>query len=274
MAAKHLDALERRLGVTLVHRSTRRLSLTEAGQQLLPEVERLLAGLAEAESSASDSAVKINGLLRVSVPVSFGILHVAPLVPAFTRRNPHVIIELGLNDRYVDLMEENWDVALRIGRLADSALIARKLAPIKAVICGSPTYLKKRGVPRTLADLSKHDCLGYTLAPSVGTKTWSFGQDGKVQVPVRGSLHSNNGEALVAAAIAGQGLVYGPEFIVAHALATKRLIKVALDEPPIDLGGVHAVTHPDRRPTAKSRAWIEYLYGALARLRVHESAAL
>jgi DNA-binding transcriptional LysR family regulator len=267
MAAKHLDALERRLGVTLVHRSTRRLSLTEAGQQLIPEVERLLAGLAEAESSASDSAAKISGLLRVSVPVSFGVLHVAPLVPEFTRRNPHIIIELGLNDRYVDLMEENWDVALRIGRLTDSTLIARKLGPIKAVVCGSPAYLKKRGAPHTLADLSKHDCLGYTLSPSVGTKTWSFGQDGKVQVPVRGSLHANNGEALVAAAIAGQGLVYGPEFIVAQALATKRLVKIALDEPPIDLGGVYAITHPDRRPTAKLRAWIEYLYSALARLR-------
>ena len=267
MATKHLDALERRLGVTLIRRSTRRLALTEAGQQLIPEVERLLVGLAEAEESASASGSKIHGTLRISAPVSFGVLRVAPLVKEFSVRHPQIVIELGLNDRYVDLAEENWDVALRIGRLADSTLIARKLAPIKAVICGAPAYLKKRGVPHTLADLSKHNCLVYTLSASVRTNSWSFGANGKVQVPIKGSLHANNGDALVSAAIAAQGLVYVPEFMAAQALTTKCLVRIELNEPATDFGGLYAITHPDRRPTAKSRAWIDYLYGALASLR-------
>lgn len=263
MAAKHLDALEQRLGVTLVHRTTRKLSLTEAGRHFLAQAEPLLAGLAEAEGEAAARTVAIDGLLRVAAPVSFGVLYIAPLVAGFTQQHPAITIELGLNDRYVDLMEEGWDVAVRVGRLADSSLVARKLAPVTMVLCGSPAYLAARGVPRTTADLVKHDCLGFTLAPSGGTKMWSFGADGAIKAPVRGSLHANNGEALIAAALAGQGLVYGPRFIAAAALKAGRLVEITLEAPPIDLGAVYAITHPDRRPAAKTRAWIDYLAVAL-----------
>jgi len=259
MAAKHLDALERRLGVTLLHRTTRALSLTEAGRHFLDEAEHLLSALGEAEAEASAQSVAIAGLLRVSAPVSFGTRHIAPLVPGFTRHHPKLTVELGLSDRSVDLMEEGWDVAIRIGRLADSSLIARRLVPVGAVLCASPDYLAAHGTPGTVADLKQHQCLSYMLSPSTGTKTWNFGVNGEIAVPVRGPLQSNNAEALVAAAVAGLGLVYGPHYLAAAALAERRLTGLALDVPLMDFGAAHAVTHPDRRPAAKIRAWINYL---------------
>ena len=259
MATKHLDALEARLGVTLVHRTTRKLSLTEAGRHFLDDATRLVAELADAEAEASARTVDVEGILRVSAPVSLGVLHLAPLLPAFGQRHPSLIVELGLSDRRVDLMEEGWDLAIRAGRLQDSLLIARKLAPLTAVICASPDYLKTRGAPRTVAELRNHDCLGYTLSTNGGGRVWRFGREGDIHVPVRCVLLADNGDALVAAAVAGQGLVYGPRFIAADALSKGSLEIVELDLPLVDLGAIYAVTHPNRRPAAKTRAWIDYL---------------
>ncbi len=263
MAARHLDALEHRLGVTLVRRTTRRLALTEAGRHFLDKAEPLLASLAEAEDEASATTVAIGGKLRVSVPVSFGVLHIAPLAAAFGKLHPAVTLELGLNDRYVDLMEEGWDLAIRIGRLADSSLIARKLATVAMVVVAAPDYLARRGTPRTLADLADHDCLGFTLSETGGVRTWSFGVNGETKVPIRAVLQANNGDALTAAAAAGFGLAYTPRFIAARALAEGRLVSLTLDAPVIDPGGVYALTHPDRRPTAKTRAWIDFLAASM-----------
>lgn len=259
MAARHLSALEARLGTALVHRTTRRLALTDAGADYLDRAERILADLSDAEAGATAQAKAIEGLLRVSAPATFGVMHVAPLVAEFHALHPRVTVELGLNDRYVDLLEERWDAAIRIGRLADSSLIARRLAPMRLSICAAPAYLARRGMPRVLDDLGHHDCLGYTLASLTGTSNWGFGEDGSIHVPVRGSLHANNGEALVRAAIAGQGLVYGPHFIAAPFLATGELVEVTLAADYMSLGAVYVVTHPTRRPSAKTRAWIDFL---------------
>jgi len=265
MAARHLDGLEARLGVTLVNRTTRRLSLTEAGEAYLDRAERLLADLGEAEAEAAARTVAVEGLLRVSAPAAFGVCHIAGLVAEFHRLHPAVTVELGLNDRFVDLLEERWDMAIRIGRLADSSLVARTLARIRANVCASPAYLANRGTPRTIADLADHDCLGYTLSSLGGAAHWRFGRDGGIKVAVRGSLLADNGAVLVQAAIAGQGLVYGPRFLTASAVADGRLVEVTLDAPLVDLGAIHAVTHPTRRPAAKTRAWTDFL---AARLRV------
>jgi DNA-binding transcriptional LysR family regulator len=273
MAAKHLDALEARLGVTLVHRTTRRLRLTEAGRRFLDESTRLLEGLAGAEAEASASTVVVEGLLRVAAPVSLGTLNIAPIMPAFSARYPSLTVELGLNDRFVDMMEEGWDVAVRAGQLRDSPLIARKLAPLTAVICASPDYLETFGVPRGIDDLKNHGCLGYTLSTNGGGRIWRFGVQGDIHVAVRGVLYANNGDALVAAAVAGQGLVYGPRFIAAAALADGRLKIVELDVPLIDLGAIYALTHPDRRPAAKTRAWIDYLLEEFPKQRFRLSGA-
>ena len=259
MAVKHLDALESRLGTALLHRTTRRLSLTDAGTDYFDRAERILGEIAEAEAEASARSIDVEGLLRVSAPATFGVMHLAPLLPVFRSRYPKVTIEFGFADRYVDLLEEKWDVAVRIGRLPDSSLIARGLARIRIALCASPEYLKRFGRPTTLADLSDHDCLGYTMTAQAGTSTWAFGRDGEIKVPIRGSMHANNGEALVRAAIAGQGLVYGPRFIAAPALVRGELLEIHLDAPMMDLGMVQTLTHASRRPAAKTRAWIEFL---------------
>lgn len=269
MAAKHLSALEARLGVTLVNRTTRRLSLTEAGESYLEKAERILADLREAEAELSARTLAVEGLLRVSAPAAFGVLHLGELIAGFHRLHPAVTVELGLNDRHVDLLEERWDTAIRIGKLADSSLVARRLADVRLNICASPAYLTHRGTPRTLDELTNHDCLGYTLSSLAGSSHWGFGPDGSIRVPVQGSLRANNGEVLVQAAIAGHGLVYGPRFITAAALADGRLVELTLDAPLMELGGIHAVTHSARRPAAKTRAWIVFLADRLRPLAVH-----
>lgn len=259
MATKHLDALEARLGVTLVHRTTRRLSLTEAGRSYLEAAERILMDLAEAEAEASSRTLAIEGLLRVSAPSAFGVMHLPNLISEFHRLHPAVTVELGLNDRYVDLLEERWDAAIRIGKLADSSLIARKLADARLNVCASPLYLAEHGVPRSVEDLADHDCLGYTLSSLTGHSQWGFGPDGSIKIPVRGSLRTDNGTALVQAAVAGQGIVYGPRFLSNSAVASGALIEIDVGVPLVDMGAIYSITHPMRRPAAKTRAWIDFL---------------
>jgi DNA-binding transcriptional LysR family regulator len=258
MAAKHLNALEARLGTTLVHRTTRRLALTQAGADYLDKAERILADVREAEAEASSRAVAVEGPLRVTVGATFGVRHIAPLIARFNQRHPGVTVELGLSDRYVDLVEERWDVAIRIGRLADSRLVARKLADMHMAICAAPAYLARHGTPRTVADLATHECLCFTLSQP-GWREWRFGAEAQIRVPVNGSLHADNGEALVEAAVAGLGLVYGPRFIAADALAAGDLVEIALDHPLMQAGAAYAVTLATRRPAVKIRAFVDFL---------------
>lgn len=264
MATKHIDAVEQRLGVKLLHRTTRRLALTEAGRRYLDAAERILAEVEEAEAAAAAERLDVGGTLRVNAPVSFGVREIAPLLPAFSRSYPSLRLELGLNDRMVDLVEEGWDLAIRIGHLDDSTKIARKLAPCRAVVCAAPAYLAEHGWPRRVADLPRHNCLGYTLSQKLGADRWLFGADGTVVVPVSGTLRTNNGDALVAAAVAGQGLTYQPRFLVDAELRDGRLVTIALDHPPVELPGVFALYPANRHPLAKVRAFIDFLLDAFA----------
>ena len=259
MATKHMAALEARLGVRLLHRTTRRVSLTEPGRRYLESVERILAEVAEADALAAAERVEVTGDLRVNAPTSFGARELAPILPDFARAHPALKIELGLSDRVIDLVEEGWDVAIRIGRVADQTLIARRLAPCRLVVAGSPAYLAERGVPKTVADLAAHNCLGYTLSSSVGPDRWLFGAEGEAKVAVAGNLRANNGDALAAAAVAGLGLVCQPTFILADDLRAGRLEAVPLDLPPVTLPGVFAVHPSARRAPAKVRAFIDFL---------------
>ena len=259
MATKHLAAVEERLGVKLLHRTTRRLTLTEAGRHYLDAAERILAELEDAEAAVSAERLEARGTLRANVPVSFGIREIAPLLPEFTRSYPSVTVDLGLNDRVVDLIEEGWDMAVRIGRVAESTMIVRKLAPCRAALCAAPAYLAERGTPRRVSDLKDHNCLGYTLSRALGSDRWSFGIDGAVTMPVSGNLRVNNGDALVAAAIAGQGLIYQPTFLVNGEIRAGRLVSVTLDHPAIEVAGVFALYPADRRPPAKVRTFIDFL---------------
>ncbi len=259
MVTKHIAALESRLGVTLFHRSTRRLSLTEAGRTYLESCTRILAEIDAADSAVAAERATPRGLLRLNAPVSFGARQIAPLLDEFCRRHPHVTIELGLNDRLVDLAEEGWDLAIRIGSLADSSLIARRIAPCRTIICAAPSYLAAHGTPRRLTDLPAHECLGYTLSRLTGVNRWNFGEDGAIGVPVSGHLRANNGDALRAAAIAGLGLIYQPTFIVADDLRAGTLSPVPLDQPTVTFNGIYAVYLPAPHPAAKLRAFIDFL---------------
>ena len=264
MATKHVNALEARLGVKLFHRSTRRLTLTEAGSDYLDACLRILPEIDEAETAAASQRVKASGLLRMNVPLSFGRCFVAPLMPEFCRRHPEVAVELGLSDAELDIIAGSWDLAIRIGRLDDSPLQARRLGDSEMKVCAAPAYLDQRGVPRRVAELVQHNCLGYTLSRSQGRQHWAFGVDGEVRVPVSGNLMANNGDALLAAALHGQGIIYQPQFIVADALASGELLALDLDKPPVALGGIHVLYPPDRRPPAKVRVMIDYLVEAFA----------
>ncbi|MGB8868648.1 MAG: LysR family transcriptional regulator [Rhodomicrobium sp.] len=259
MATKHMAALEGRLGVKLLHRTTRRLTLTEAGRAYLDAAERILGEVAEADAEAAAGAAEVRGTRRLNVPVSFGIREIAPLIPEFLGPHPALSIDLGLNDRQVDLIEEGWDLAVRIGAMASSSMIARKLAPCFTVVCAAPRYLAAKGTPRSIADLARHDCLGYTLSRTIGADTWLFGGERNISVAVRGSLKANNGDALTAAAIAGEGIVYQPTFLVAREIEAGLLVPIELDQPPIVLDGIFAIYPADRRPPAKVRAFIDFL---------------
>ena len=258
MVTKHLAALEARLGAKLFHRTTRRLSITEAGRSYLEASERILADIEAANDAVAADRVEPRGLLRLNVPVVFGTRQIASLLAEFAQRYPRVTVELGLNDRHVDLAEEGWDMAIRIGALADSSLVARRLAPCRMATCAAPSYLKARGTPRTVAELADHNCLGYTLALS-GPHRWSFGRRAEISVAIAGDLRANNGDALLAAAVAGQGIVYQPTFIVADDLRAGRLTALALDQPTNERLAVHAVYLPDRHPPAKVRAFIDFI---------------
>ena len=266
MATKHIAALEQHLGVKLFHRSTRRLSLTEAGRNYLESSERILGELDAADSAVSADRFEPRGTLRVSAPVSFGARQIAPLIDELTRRHPHLSVELGLNDRLVDLAEEGWDLAVRIGTLENSSLIARKLTACRTVVAASRAYLKAHGTPTKAAELSKHNCLGYTLSRITGVDSWPFGPKGETRIQVSGNFRSNNGDALRAAAVAGQGIIYQPTFVVADDLRAGTLVAIDLDKPPYEFGGIHAVYLPDRNPPAKLRAFTDFLaerFGAI-----------
>lgn len=259
MVTKHIAALESRLGMKLFHRTTRRLSITEAGRNYLEATARVLADLEAADSAIAADRFKPRGMLRLNAPVSFGARQIAPLLLEFVRRYPDVKIDLGLNDRIVDLAEEGWDLAIRVGSLTNSSLIARRIAPCRTVLCAAPSYLQAYGTPRRVTDLANHNCLGYTLSRTVGATRWAFGTKAEIDVEISGDLCANNGDALRAAAIAGQGLIYQPTFIVADDIRAGTLHAIKLNHPTIEFGGIYAVFLPDRNPPAKVRAFIEFL---------------
>ncbi|MDF2812747.1 MAG: LysR family transcriptional regulator, partial [Microvirga sp.] len=258
MVTKHIAALEARLGIKLLHRSTRKLVLTEGGRTFLAASERILAEIDEAEASATLDRVEARGTLRLNVPLTFGFREVAPALADFSRLYPSVAVDLGLADRYVDLIDEGWDAAIRIGRLQDSSLVARKLAPCRIVVCAAPAYLERRGIPRTPEDLTQHNCLGYTLPTAVSASRWVFGEEGGNIVPIAGNLRANNGDALLAAAVAGQGLVYQPTFLVGDSLRDGTLVRVLSDYAVPELG-VYAVLPSGRQAPAKVRVVIDFL---------------
>jgi len=255
--SKQVGRLEDRLGVRLLNRTTRRLSLTEAGTTFYEACRRVLDEAASAEQAVSDLAAAPRGLLRLNAPMSFGFLHLGPALPAFNARYPQVVVDAVMNDRFVDLVEEGYDVAIRIGDLRDSSLVARRLAPCRSVLCASPDYLARRGHPRRPEDLAGHDCLLY--ANSANPREWTFhGQRGRQAVAVSGPLIANNGDVLCGAALAGMGITRLPTFIVGAQLRKGRL-EVVLPGHPLPEQGIHAVYPHGRNLSPKVRVFVDFL---------------
>ncbi|MCW6513128.1 LysR family transcriptional regulator [Lichenifustis flavocetrariae] len=259
MVSKHVGAIEDRLGVKLLHRTTRKVTLTEAGRRYLDSIERVLADLAEADAAAIAERLEVTGTLRLSAPVSFGVRELVPNLSDLFRLHPRLSIDIGLNDRMVDLVEEGWDMALRIGTVRDQTMTARRLAPCHMILAASPEYLAKHGTPRTSADLTSHNCLAYTLVQTLSLDRWIFGKDGQTAIAVRGNLRASNGDALVAAAVLGQGLIYQPTFLLSKDIEAGRLMPIKLDVSMLELPGVFAVYPANRKPPAKVRAVVDFL---------------
>lgn len=257
VVSKKLAALEDRLGARLVNRTTRRLSLTEVGAAFLDRSQRILADLEEAEQAVGRLSAEPRGVLRVNAPMSFGILHVAPALGDFMGRYPDLAVHLDLADRRVDLVDEGYDLAVRVGDLPDSSLVARRLAPVRQAVCASPAYWDRRGRPSHPRDLKGHDGLIYTYLPS--PNDWRFREGGRVfTVRVEGRLAANNGDALRRAALAGLGVFKTPTFIVGDDLRAGRLEAVLADFADDDLA-VHAIYPHRRHLSAKVRAFVEFL---------------
>jgi DNA-binding transcriptional LysR family regulator len=261
--SRRLADLEARLGAQLLHRTTRRLSLTDSGRAFYERALRILADLEEAEQAVSQAHGAIRGRLKVALPLSFGLLHLASLINEFMTLHPEVEFHLDFNDRQIDLMQEGFDLAIRIAKLPDSSLIARKLAPIRHALCASPDYLARHGTPARASDLARHAGLVYSNLANPGL--WAYldpdGQAGSVQVPVR--LRANNGDFLCRAAIAGQGVILHPTFYLYDAIRAGDLVPLLTDHAWPELNA-YAVYPPTRHLSRRVRAFVDFLGEQLA----------
>jgi DNA-binding transcriptional LysR family regulator len=260
-AASRLVAdLEARLGTRLLHRTTRRLSLTQEGEVFHERCRQLLDGVAEAEAELTAHAGEAIGQLRINVPVTFGLLHMAPLWPAFMTLHPKVVLDVTLSDRLVDLVDEGYDLAVRIARLQASSLVSRQLTSTRMILCASPDYLRRHGVPEHPSDIAKHAVISYTLL-TMGEQ-WEFeGPQGAVSVKVVPRMRTNSGDTCCAAAVQHQGMVLQPSFLVGAHLASGALVEVLPQYRSIELG-IYAVYPTRKHLTPKVRALIDFLVDA------------
>lgn len=258
MIGRRMNDLEARLGVKLMNRTTRRLSLTEEGSALLEEAQRILRDLTETEARVSQGSVRPEGLLRISAPAGFGRRHVAPAIPEFARQYPEVMVTLDLSDRLVDLVEERYDCAIRIGDLDDSQYIGTRLADNQRVIVAAPNYLKQHGRPMTPDDLSRHNCLSFGQQGNQA-KGWLLKQSGKVRpFRVKGSLSCSDGSVLHQWTLAGLGLSWRSLWEVREDIEQGKLITV-LDSFAAPANGIYAIRPERKHVPLRVRLFIEHL---------------
>lgn len=260
---RRLDALEARLGVKLLRRTTRRIALTDEGAAFLEDCQRILLDLENAESSVSERSRKASGHLAISAPAGFGRLHVAPLLPSFLAEHRDLSVTLHLDDRLVDLVGEGIDVAIRIAALSDSSLVGVKLAENKRVVVAAPDYLRRHGAPQTPDDLAHHNCL--TISSNGSQPGWTFRHQGRnVTYKVGGSMGCNDGAVLHGWALAGKGLAWRSMWEVGAAIQAGRLVTV-LDEYAAPGHDIHAVFAQRRHLPLRIRTLIDFLRRAYAR---------
>ena len=255
VVSKRLRRLEDRLGTRLLQRTTRQIALTEAGQGFYERVVAILAGVEEAESFVSRRSALARGTLKVSAPTSFGRMHIAPYLASFMEGNKDLAVNILLSDDLVDIVGEGFDVAIRIGELADSSLVARKLAPVRRVLCATPAYIEQHGAPTSLAELAEHNCLTHAVSD-----VWKLeGPNGAETFKPSGTLTSNSSEVIREAVVAGVGIALRSTWDVGQDLAEGKLVRVLDDYQGSSNTGIFAI-YPSRQfLPAKVRLFIDYL---------------
>jgi len=256
MVGKHIRSLEEKLGAALLTRTTRRQSLTEIGRHYADQCRTILAQVQAAESGAEALRGAPRGQLKISAPVSFGAEWLSPAIAAYLEQYPDISVELSLNDRIVDLVEEGFDAAIRIGVLGDSTMIARPLRSYGMVICAAPSYLARRGTPQVPADLAQHECLDFTGWSAQGRWRLKGEKDGRAFPPAR--LRSNSTHALRMAALEGFGITMQAELILSRDIAEGRLIPILRDYVPT-ARPMHLLYSRDRQPTPKLTTFIDFI---------------
>ncbi|MCW3479107.1 LysR family transcriptional regulator [Neisseriaceae bacterium JH1-16] len=257
MVANHVRALEAQLGTRLLERTTRRHSLTEIGAVYVERCRDVLSSVQAADRVAEALRALPQGTLRVTAPVSYGAHRLVPLIGQYMVQFPEVRVELNLNDRVVDLLEEGIDVAIRSGPLQAPNLIARPLRPARMLTVASPAYLQRHGTPQQPADLVEHNCLGFM--PWGRDHEWQFTRGEQTErVPVRGSFVSNNGQALLTAALSGIGVVVQADVLLEQAVASGQLVQL-LPDWELPTRQIHIVRTRDLRPTAKLRSFVDFI---------------
>ena len=267
-----VDALEQRLGVILLNRSTRSVTLTEAGRSYYEDAQRILEQLDAADDAVTDGATGVAGMLRVAAPVTFAAMYIAPVLPALHERHPRLTLDLRLSDTAANLIDESIDVAIRIGSIdPQSNLVARRLTGHRRVLCASPGYLARRGTPRYPAELGQHDCLQFSFADN--RRTWRLRRNDGVadagpeempveEIPVNSVVQANNGELLRQAALAGLGVAMLADWLVRADLREGRLVRVLEDYDvnpgPMDVA-LYALYQANRRGSQKIRAFVDLL---------------
>ncbi|MEY3124422.1 MAG: hypothetical protein RLZZ573_942 [Pseudomonadota bacterium] len=255
--SRYVVDMENRLGVRLLHRTTRRLSLTDEGQIFYLRSKELLASLAEAEDEITSRSDAASGLLRVNAPFTFGVLHLAPLWGTFRDQHPKVRLDITLADRLVDLVEEGYDAAIRIANLETSTLVSKRLASTRIVLCASPQYLQAHGTPKHPSELAHHAVISYSYLST--RDEWHFtGPTGPVSVKTNPCIQTNNGDTCRAAALAGQGIILQPSFLVGGDLACGALCELMPDYRAPDLG-IYAVYPSRKHVSPKVRALVDFL---------------
>jgi DNA-binding transcriptional LysR family regulator len=258
--SRHVAELEAHLGTRLLQRTTRRLSLTSEGQTYYQRCKEVLLAVQEAEAEVGSSTGEAMGRLRIGAPQTFGALHLAALWGRFAAANPKVTLDIVLSDRVVDLVEEGYDLVVRIARMSDSNLVSRKLAVTRMVLCASPAYLTRHGTPTQPSELAQHDVISYTYW-STGD-VWSFeGPRGEVTVRTRSRINANNGDTCRAAALAHQGVILQPDFLVSRDLRDATLVELMPEYRAAELG-IFAVYPTRKQLPSKVRRLVDFLVDA------------
>lgn len=256
--SRRLSDLEARLGVELFHRTTRKLTLTDSGRGFYEQTRRIMSDLAEAEDGVRQAHHELRGPVKIAMPLTFGLRHLGPAINDFMCRHPQIQFDIDFNDRQIDMIQEGYDLAIRIAELEDSSLIARRIAKVSFVVCASPQYLKENGTPQSPEGLHQHRCLSYSYLDN--PDTWSFRDlsGGTYRVRIQAALRSNNGDYLTDAAIAGHGIVRQPRFIAYQAIQRGDLIPILTDYSITSMNA-YAVYPQTRHLSQRVRALVDYL---------------